>query len=90
MLPPLNDEELEIFPKVLDYHVWTTYKDTICSVAIKGQVEDWAAYIGSTSVSDTKFQELNSVLLYVKRFGAKLSEKEAVALYPNIKLRYRR
>lgn len=63
---------------------WNANGYATAIVAVKGDVDDWAAYIGGC---DPWSEE--EAYDFVARFGCKLREDEARFFFPNIELAYR-
>jgi len=58
----------------------------ISIIAVINEGIDWAAYIGSTTNLITSEEE---TIEFVAKHGCKLSKKDAIYYFPDIKLRYR-
>lgn len=58
----------------------------ISIVAVINEDLDWAAYIGATNFLITSEEE---TIGFVAKHGCKLTKKDAIYYFPDIKLRYR-
>lgn len=58
----------------------------ISIIAVINEGLDWAAYIGSTDSHITSEEE---TIDFVAKHGCKLTKKDAMYYFPDIKLRYR-
>ena len=58
----------------------------ISIIAVINEGFDWAAYIGST---DSRITSEGETIDFVAKHGCKLTKKDAMYYFPDIKLRYR-
>jgi hypothetical protein len=74
------------------HEYWNANGMAVAIVAIPGEADDWAAYIGGQPDPDFcgYHPTTQETLEWVKRHGCKLSERMARALFPEIELVYRR
>jgi len=65
--------------RVLSYNYWNANGIGICIIAVEGHVADWAAYIGGDDGQRTE-----ECVAWTKRFGCKLSRKQANRWFPEL------
>ena len=70
--------------EILEGRYWNTNGKGITIVAVITEGIDWAAYIGA----DEGWEE-QACIKWASDYGAKLSERDAMYFFPDIKLPYR-
>ena len=63
---------------IINYRYWNSNGHAVVIVAIEGNDNDWAAYIGGSDFT----QHERDAVLDVARHGSKISEKIASLLFP--------
>lgn len=74
--------------KIIAYSILDSasqYGSTVVAVAVEGDVEDWACYVGVTSAYAVDADALQ----HIAARGTKTSREVGEALFPNVGLRWR-
>jgi len=71
--------------RLIAHRYWNSNGIGIAIVAIRGHVEDWAAYIGAEPIGWAEQDAVNAA----SECGEKLGEKLARAIFPTIEGYYR-
>jgi hypothetical protein len=88
MLAELASDEVEnerVRQELIATRYWNSNGYAVAAVARRGWAGDWTAYIGAQP--DPASREFTCT--WTARFGTKLGEDHALALFPDISLVYR-
>ncbi len=74
-----NPDDIAVARDIIDWKFWAANGFTCAIVAVKGGIDDWAAYIsGNHDLPE------HDTVMFAARYGGKLSRDQATAFFPRM------